>query len=715
MSLATQVLVGLGLGIAVGVFFGELVAPLQVMGDIFIRLLQMTVIPYVAFSLVSGIGRLEPRQAAKLALRAGAVLLLVWGATLLLVFLMPLAFPTLESASFFSSALVEERPPFDFLGLYIPSNPFHSLAESIVPAVVFFSVALGVALMHSEKKELVIAPVELVAEALLKIASFVAKLAPYGVFAIAASAAGTLAVADLERLRVYLVSYAALALILTFCVLPGFITTLTPLRYRDVIGRTRDALVTAFAVGNLLIVLPLLANRSRELVRGTARDADTAESAVEVIVPASFNFPSCGKLLTLAFIPFGAWFMGTSLSAAKMPAFFVTGLFSFFGQTVTAIPFLLDLFKLPADLLQLFLTIDVFTSRFGVMLAAMHVITLSLIGSFAMTQGFTLRWKPLGQLVLLSVGLTAATLLGIRFVFSVVFPIQSDSYERFVEMDLSRPGVAAKLVRETPPVPNRPAKSRRSRIAQIRERGVLRVCYFADSLPFAFVNDSARLVGFDVEMAHGLARKLDATLEFNRIPLVDLTQHLSGGTCDIAMSGTAITTQRAEEVDFSAPYLTAAMGFIVEDHLRDEFASWQTIRKLGRIRIGMPRVDFYADVVSELAPDAEIVPLDSVRDFFRGERELNALVYSAEAGSGWTQIYPAYNVVVPLPDPIEVPLAYPMPKGERDWVRFVDTWIELKRRDKTTQQLFRHWILGEAARSREPRWSVIRDVLGWVE
>jgi hypothetical protein len=46
---------------------------------------------------------------------------------------------------------------------------------------------------------------------------------------------------------------------------------------------------------------------------------------------------------------------------------------------------------------------------------------------------------------------------------------------------------------------------------------------------------------------------------------------------------------------------------------------------------------------------------------------------------------------------------------------FVNSWIELKRRDRTLDRLYDHWILGESAEHAKPRWSVIRDVLGWVQ
>jgi hypothetical protein len=45
---------------------------------------------------------------------------------------------------------------------------------------------------------------------------------------------------------------------------------------------------------------------------------------------------------------------------------------------------------------------------------------------------------------------------------------------------------------------------------------------------------------------------------------------------------------------------------------------------------------------------------------------------------------------------------------------FVDTWIDLKRNDGTIDELFAHWILGQDNTPRQPRWSIVRDVLHWV-
>ena len=44
----------------------------------------------------------------------------------------------------------------------------------------------------------------------------------------------------------------------------------------------------------------------------------------------------------------------------------------------------------------------------------------------------------------------------------------------------------------------------------------------------------------------------------------------------------------------------------------------------------------------------------------------------------------------------------------------VNTWIELKRKDGTVDELFSHWILGQDSAPKHPRWSVLHDVLHWL-
>ncbi len=102
IGLATQVFIGLGLGIITGIFFGEEVAFLKLFGDAFIGLLQITVIPYVIVALITSIGRLTIDEVKKLSIKAGSILLLLWAVGLAVVLLSSIAFPDWPSASFFS-------------------------------------------------------------------------------------------------------------------------------------------------------------------------------------------------------------------------------------------------------------------------------------------------------------------------------------------------------------------------------------------------------------------------------------------------------------------------------------------------------------------------------------------------------------------------------------------------------------------------------------
>ena len=66
-----------------------------------------------------------------------------------------------------------------------------------------------------------------------------------------------------------LVTYMVMALLVALWVLPGLVAALTPFRYREVLGPTRDALITAFMAGDLFIVLPIVIQACKSCCRCT--------------------------------------------------------------------------------------------------------------------------------------------------------------------------------------------------------------------------------------------------------------------------------------------------------------------------------------------------------------------------------------------------------------------------------------------------------------
>lgn len=55
--------------------------------------------------------------------------------------------------------------------------------------------------------------------------------------------------------------------LLQMTIIPFIIVLFTPFKYRDVAGIAKDAIITAFAAGNIFIVLPILIQRTKDLYR----------------------------------------------------------------------------------------------------------------------------------------------------------------------------------------------------------------------------------------------------------------------------------------------------------------------------------------------------------------------------------------------------------------------------------------------------------------
>jgi Na+/H+-dicarboxylate symporter/ABC-type amino acid transport substrate-binding protein len=709
-SLSTQIAIAVGAGVAAGLLVGERAAALQIVADAYINLLQMTVLPYVTVSIIGGLGGLDPREARALGKRAGIVLVLLWGVGLTAVLLFPLMFPTNQSAAFFSTTLLQEREPFDFLNLYIANNPFHALANNIVPAVVLFSLVVGVALIGVPDKAPLLQMLAAAGRAVSRATNFIVSLTPIGVFAIAAVVAGTLSLEELQRIEVYLISYCGVSLLLALWVLPGLVAALTPVPYRELLSRNRNALVMAFMTTSLFAVLPLITEEAKALVRQYAGGDERHEAATDVIVPASFNFPHTGKLLSISFVVFAAWFSDAYLPISGYAQLVGTGLFVMFGNVNAAIPFLLDLLRVPADTFRLFVTSSVVNARFGTLVAAVHTLTIAVLGTCVMTRTLTIDARKIFRFVIITVMLTVAVVGGTRVLLEVRFHQAYTKDTVLASMRMRRDRGTGTVFDERHPAPPLPAVSI-SVLDRVRSRSALRVGYFEDSLPYAFVNLHGELVGFDMEMALQLARDLGVSAEFVPLPRTVLDAGLDSATCDLVMSGVVMTADRALHVQFSAPYLDETVAFIVPDHMASTFSSWESVRAMGRLRIAVPRGAYFMQKIRNELADVDIVPLDRLDDAFRkGHPPFDAITSTAERGSAYTLLHPEYSVAVPKPRPFKVPLAYVPAGRDAAMTALINSWIELKRKDGTLDELFAHWILGQDSSPKQPRWSVLDDV-----
>jgi len=713
-TMSTRIAIALAAGIVLGLLIGERASALDVVADAYIKLLQMTVLPYVTVSLIGGLGALNGAQARALLKQVGVVLALLWALGLAIVFLFPLMFPPHESASFFSTTLTRESEPFDFLNLYIPTNPFNSLANNIVPAVVLFSIIVGAALMTIPEKQRLLDVLAVMGSAVSKATRFVVALTPIGVFAIAAVVAGTLSPGELERLRVYFISYVGMSLLVAFWLLPGLVAALTPVPYRALLARTRDALIMAFMTTSLLAVLPLLTEQAKALIEEYAGPKGRQSSAADVIVPASFNFPHTGKVLSLSFVLFAAWFADVPIAAGSYPKLAGAGLLSMFGNVNAAVLFLLDLLRIPADTFRLFVTSGIVNARFGTLVAAVHTLAVAILGTCAVSGALTFSARKIGRFVLITTIATLAVVGGTRVLLRGAMTRPYDQNLLLTNMAMLRDRGPARVFRNAGDAPPLPAV-KTSVLDRVRERGIIRVGYFDDSLPYVFFNARGDLVGFDAEMALQLARDLGVVAEFVPVRRTILDEGLDPAVCDIVMSGAAITADRAATVQFSASYLDETVAFLVPDHLMTAFSEWSNVRAMGRLRLGVPTARYFVQKIRDELADVDIVPFDRLDDIVAvHDPPVDAVVTTAERGSAYTLLHPEYSVAVPKPRPFKVPLAYVIAGRDAALTSLVNVWIELKRKDDTVDELFGHWILGQNSAPRQRRWSVLHDVLHWM-
>ncbi len=708
----TLIVVSLLAGVACGLFFGEYCAVIRWAGDAFIGLLQMAVLPYITVSLVANTGRLSLAKAGRLVRVSVVTLAALWLLGLTTVLLLGQAFPVWQTGSFYSTSFVDEPESVHFVELFVPANPFHALANNVIPAVVVFSLGLGVALMGMPNKDGLLQNLDVIAKALSRLNHFVVRLAPVGVFAIVANAVGTVPFEQFELLQAYLITITAGALILVFGVLPTLISLTTPIGYWESIRVSRDALITAFVLGNTFAVIPLIIDASREVLENHNLLSEGGSSP-DALVPLAFPFPDLGRIARLVFIPFASWFYGHSLELMEYAKLLALGVAGCFAKLTITIPWLLGFFHIPEDIFQLYLLAEVYTTRLGDLLKTSHLLAFAILVSCALGGGMKIRWRRLFISIVAFAVLSIVVVGGIRLALTWSFQEGHRKDDLLVERGLLLPAAPSEFLEQPVTLTDVPIEGE-SLLDRIRRRGKIRVGVDADALPFSYFNKDGQLVGFDIEMAHQLAMDLGVEIQFALYDSETLAEQMDAGLFDIVMAGLEGTVERAAELMLTEPYMDVTLAVVVPDYRRREFQRLDSHERSG-LTVAVVRGGFLAYELRKNLPDTRIVELDSERDFFRGQApQCEVLVTSAETGSAWTLLYPQYSVVNPLEKPIRIPLYYAIAPDTR-FRKFLEVWLKLKQRDGTTEQLYDYWVLGLRVLPDEPRWCIMRDVLGWVE
>ncbi|MCY8970878.1 cation:dicarboxylase symporter family transporter [Bacillus atrophaeus] len=304
-GLATQIFVGLILGVVVGViWYGNpaVVTYLQPVGDLFLRLIKMIVIPIVVSSLIIGVaGAGSGKQVGKLGFRTILYFEIITTFAIILGLALANLFQpgtgvNIESAqkSDISQYVETEKEQSTksmaetFLHI-VPTNFFQSLAEGDLLAIICFTVlfALGISAI-GERGKPVLAFFDGVSHAMFHVVNLVMKVAPFGVFALIGVTVSKFGLGSLLSLG-KLVGLVYVALAFFLIVIFGIVGKLAGVNIFKFLAYMKDEILLAFSTSSSETVLPRIMEKMEKI--------GCPKGIVSFVVPIGYTFNLDGSVL----------------------------------------------------------------------------------------------------------------------------------------------------------------------------------------------------------------------------------------------------------------------------------------------------------------------------------------------------------------------------------------------------------------------------------
>ncbi|EDV0263670.1 cation:dicarboxylase symporter family transporter [Salmonella enterica subsp. salamae] len=278
ITLVWQIVIGLALGIMVGWYFNthpeyqqwvsqEILRPL---GDIFIKMMKMVVVPIVFCCMILGItGSGDNRSFGRMGVRALGYFFMVTGIAVVFGLILANLIGPGEGISIQGMAHDSEpmkmepaRGALVILQNIVPDNLFVALTEGKLLSVLFFAILFGLALngLPREKTAPVLGVLQSVSDGMFRLVSIVMAYAPVGVFGMIGATVSTFGFASLLPL-LKLVGTVYLGLVLFALMILGGICALIGENMFRLMKHFRQELVLAFSSAASAAVMPQLMNK----------------------------------------------------------------------------------------------------------------------------------------------------------------------------------------------------------------------------------------------------------------------------------------------------------------------------------------------------------------------------------------------------------------------------------------------------------------------
>jgi Na+/H+-dicarboxylate symporter len=273
LSLSTRILIAMVAGAVVGWILSALGNPawsqlwlidglFRVLGQVFIALLQMLVVPLVFVSLVCGSSSLsDPKMLGRVGGKTIALYLLTTGIAVTLALSAAAIFQPGVGANPVSTVerQIAEATPFSQVIIdMVPKNPVSAMANAQMLPIIVFSVLLGIAItLSGSRGERVAAWFQDINHVIMRLVTLVMRFAPYGVFALIANLTATSDVADFLAVGKYVALVFAVLFLHALLVYPTLLTFLARVSPLMFLRKMRAAMMFAFSTASSNATIPV--------------------------------------------------------------------------------------------------------------------------------------------------------------------------------------------------------------------------------------------------------------------------------------------------------------------------------------------------------------------------------------------------------------------------------------------------------------------------
>ncbi len=237
LSLGKQILIGIVVGLAIGFISPKAAEVVSPIGDVFLRLLKMLIVPLVFLSITSGVCKMgNVKQLRTVGLRFVLYIVVTSGIAASIGIIAGFIFqPGKGTTEFLNTAAVVESASYNFIDnvvSWVPDNIVQAMATANMLQIIFFAIFVGVALLSlGEKVKPLISLFDQGSDVMLKITEFVMAFSPIGIASLMATMVTKISGATMKEVINFILIDNISALVLLFVAYPlliKFIAKLNP-------------------------------------------------------------------------------------------------------------------------------------------------------------------------------------------------------------------------------------------------------------------------------------------------------------------------------------------------------------------------------------------------------------------------------------------------------------------------------------------------------